>query len=59
MDTVLCEDVTVTMGKLSVRVPLSCFRGSSQDEVGTSGPRSRDEETEKQPKVRLAPWKSP
>lgn len=59
MDTVLCEDVTVTMGRLRARVTLSHFPGSSQDELGTSGPGSRGEETEKQPKVRLAPRRRP
>lgn len=31
MDAVLCEDVTVTMGKLSALEPQSSFPGSSQD----------------------------
>lgn len=55
MDPVLCEVVTVTMGKLSARVPLSSFPGSSQDGLGTSGPGHHNEETEMQPRVRLAP----
>lgn len=46
MDTVLCEDVTVTMGRLRARVTLSHFPGSSQDELGTSGPRSSGRDRE-------------
>lgn len=59
MDPVLCEVVTVTLGKLSARAPPSSFPGSSHDGPGTSGPGRQDEETEKQPGARLAPRGSP
>lgn len=48
MNAVLCEDVTVTVGRLSARVPGSSFPGSSQDGLGAPGLRCH-EKAEKQP----------
>lgn len=46
MSAVLCEDVTVSVGRLSAQAPQSSFPGSSQDGLGA--PRTQEPLTDRE-----------